>query len=592
MRSILITGGLGYLGSNFTNFLTKYHENSTIVILDKVSQNSSIDRIENKNKVNIVIGDIANELLVKRIIEEYEVDTVFNFAADTNIEESFIDIVGSCRNNFEGLVHLLDGIRSSSNSSLINFIHISTEDVYGTSKRWTEDDPTYPTNPIAASHASCEMMLNAYAKGYHMDIKIVRLAKHVYGGKMGKRNIINNIIQSTLPPSSSEILSPLYIDDAIRGILTVMGSPKGCASIYNLPSTICLTEESLKTFSDGGHLITDNVKMTNEKILKVTGWKAIVTIEEGITKVKKESIKASPYELLDKPLSKFLIYGGKGWIGNQFCELLESQNIEYVVGKTKPGFDNDDIVTKEIVTVAPSNVVSMIGRTQGPGCGNISYLEGGPDKLNENIRDNLYGPWILSKICQKLKIHYTYLGTGCIFQYNEEHGYNGPGYKESDDGNFKNTSYSAVKLFTDKSFKFLDNCLNARIRLPVNYENNPRNLAAKMISFNKVLDIPNSITILPDCLPILLKLALKKSEGTINLVNPGPIRFTEFKEIYNEVSGKNYEYEIIDPKINKEMVSTRAHCILDTGKIISEKNDIRSAAEGVREAYEKILCQN
>uniref|UniRef100_A0A0K0E1G4 NAD(P)-bd_dom domain-containing protein n=1 Tax=Strongyloides stercoralis TaxID=6248 RepID=A0A0K0E1G4_STRER len=588
MESILVTGGLGYLGTNFTNYLLKCPNKPSIVILDKVSKNSSINRLDNKNDISIVIGDISNEGLIKRIIEENNIDTIFNFAFDTSIEESFIDMVGYCRNNFEGLTHLLDGIRSSSKSSKVNFIHISTEDVYGTSKIWNENEATYPLNPIAASHASCEMMLNAYAKGYHMNIKIARLAKHVYGGKMGNNNIIKSIVQTNLAPSASEILSPLYIDDAIKGILAVAGTPNECASIYNIPSAISLTEEALKDFCNNGKLKIETVKMSNDKIFNMTKWKPIITLDEGIKKIKEQPTTLNiPSD--NKKLAKFLIFGGKGWIGQQFCELLNQNNIEYVISQTKPGIDKDEVVESEIVAIAPSNVVSMIGRTQGPGCGNISYLEGGPDKLNENMRDNCYGPWILGKICQKLKLHYTYLGTGCIYQYNEEHGFSGPGYKESDDGNFKNTSYSAVKLFTDRLLKSLDNCLNARIRLPVNYENSPRNLAAKMIMFNKVLDIPNSITILPDCLPILLNLSLEKSTGSINLVNPGPINFIEFKEIYNTLNGSNEKYDVIDTSTNKELVNTRAHCILDTGKIIHYKPDIRPAIEGVKEAYQRIL---
>uniref|UniRef100_A0A0K0FUZ5 dTDP-D-glucose 4,6-dehydratase (inferred by orthology to a human protein) n=1 Tax=Strongyloides venezuelensis TaxID=75913 RepID=A0A0K0FUZ5_STRVS len=587
MKSILITGGLGYLGVNFANYIFNLPEKPNIIILDKVSENSSLDKLDNKHDVEVVIGDIANELLVKKLIEDNNVDTIFNFAFDTNVEESFIDMVKCCRNNFEGLTHLLDSIRNSSNSSKINFIHVSTEDVYGSAKVWSEDKATFPFNPVAASHGSCEMMLNAYAKGYNIDIKIARLAKNVYGGKMNKKNIVNNIIQTNLAPSALEVLSPLYIDDAIKGILAVAGTPKGCAPIYNLPSAICLTEDSLKDFCNNGKLKEETIRMSNEKIFKTTKWKPITTLEEGVKKLKEQK-NISFSDNNKQKMVKILIFGGKGWIGNQFCELLEKNDIEYVVSQTKPGFDSDDAVQNEIVSVAPSNVVSMIGRTQGPGCENISYLEGGPDKLKENIRDNCFGPWIIGKICQTLKVHFTYLGTGCIFQYDEEHGYIGPGYKETDDGNFKNTSYSAVKLFTDKLFKTLDNSLNARIRLPVNFEDSPRNLAAKMIKFNKVLDIPNSITILPDCLPILLNLILKKSTGTINLVNPGPIKFTEFKQIYNDITGNNENYDVIDPSINKDMVNTRAHCILDTGKIIHQKNDIRTAAEGVKEAYQII----
>ena len=92
--------------------------------------------------------------------------------------------------------------------------------------------------------------------------------------------------------------------------------------------------------------------------------------------------------------------------------------------------------------------------------------------------------------------------------------------------------------------------MNARIRLPINDEDSPRNLLRKLIGFNKVIDIPNSITYLPDCLPILLKLALNQETGTLNLVNPGAISFPRILDIYEEETGKKLDFEVVQVDVS------------------------------------------
>ena len=128
------------------------------------------------------------------------------------------------------------------------------------------------------------------------------------------------------------------------------------------------------------------------------------------------------------PAARFLLFGSKGWIGEQFLKLLEEKKIEIFSAQSRPGLDPDEKIAEELSRIAPSHVVSMVGRTHGPGCGNIDYLEGGSDKLKENVQDNLYAPWILARFCEEFRLHFTYLGTGCLYQYNEEHQRSGKGY--------------------------------------------------------------------------------------------------------------------------------------------------------------------
>jgi len=148
-----------------------------------------------------------------------------------------------------------------------------------------------------------------------------------------------------------------------------------------------------------------------------------------------------------------LVYGSNGWIGNQFINLLQERKIPFIKGKSRA--DNYIDLVEEIKNANPSHVISFIGRTHGKIDDKIyttiDYLEQ-EGKLFENVRDNLYSPLLLAKICSEMKIHYAYLGTGCIFKFDEEHpfGKEENGFTEKSNPNFFGSSYSIVKGFTDK----------------------------------------------------------------------------------------------------------------------------------------------
>ena len=113
---------------------------------------------------------------------------------------------------------------------------------------------------------------------------------------------------------------------------------------------------------------------------------------------------------------KILVYGSQGWIGNQFISILVENGVNFVCGLSR--VDNENSVLQEISEVAPTHIICFIGRTHGQ-IGDtkyttIDYLEQ-PGKLTENIRDNLFSPLLLAEICRSRQIHFTYLGTGCIF---------------------------------------------------------------------------------------------------------------------------------------------------------------------------------
>jgi len=284
---------------------------------------------------------------------------------------------------------------------------------------------------------------------------------------------------------------------------------------------------------------------------------------------------------------KLLIFGSRGWIGRQFCEYLDNNNILYIESDSRA--DNEKDVEKEINEYKPTNIVSFIGRTYGGTFNTIDYLEQ-PGKLVDNIRDNLYAPMILSILCERYNIHYTYMGTGCIFEYC------GDDDKKCEDDvpNFFGSSYSIVKGYTDRlQHMYSDNTLNLRIRMPiVNYEHD-RNFITKITKYEYVCSVANSMTVLSDMYPVIADMIKKNVTGTFNLCNKGAITHNEILELYkkhvdNNFTWKNFSVE----EQNKVLLSKRSNIELSTEKLYElypNIPDIRTSIEKCMITYSLLL---
>lgn len=283
---------------------------------------------------------------------------------------------------------------------------------------------------------------------------------------------------------------------------------------------------------------------------------------------------------------KFLIFGHKGWIGQQVIDAI-SQVGHVAVGATARA-DDEVAVMQELALVQPDRVISLIGRTRGAGFTTIDYLEQ-KGKLVENVRDNLYGPLVLAQACKVHQVHLTYMGTGCIFHYdNTEHTMaNGVGFAESDKPNFFGSSYSTVKGFTDRLFHvmFDDSALNVRIRMPITPDDSPYNFITKIANYERVVNIPNSMTVLPALLPILVDMSVKRVTGTVNLTHPGAISHNEVLALYKKhvdpaFTWNNFSVEEQD----KILLGARSNNLLDTQRLLSlypHVDDIHTAVEKV-----------
>jgi 3,5-epimerase/4-reductase len=269
---------------------------------------------------------------------------------------------------------------------------------------------------------------------------------------------------------------------------------------------------------------------------------------------------------------KVLVYGSKGWIGQQFIKILNEQNICFSCGKSR--IDDNINLINEINDILPTHIISFIGRTHGKinntVYSTIDYLEQ-EGKLVENIRDNLFSPLLLAHICNEKKIHYTYLGTGCIFKFNEDHpfGKEENGFDENSLPNFFGSSYSIVKGFTDRLMHLYENnILNLRIRMPITGEKNSRNFITKIVTYERICSVPNSMTVLPELLPFVLDMMKNKQTGTINLTNPGLISHNEILQMYKDIVDPSFTWTNFSQEEQRSILAAdRSNNFLDTTKL-------------------------
>jgi len=302
---------------------------------------------------------------------------------------------------------------------------------------------------------------------------------------------------------------------------------------------------------------------------------------------------------------KIIVYGHAGWIGTQFTELLKKEKeinpLEFILGKSR--VDDTTSLCKELDDYSPSHVISFIGRTHGTigstKYSTIDYLEQ-PGKLVENIKDNLFSPISLALACKERKIHYTYLGTGCIFNYkNLEAVTKGDGeeitekgFDENDTPNFFGSSYSVVKGFTDRLMHQLsENVLNLRIRMPIIASENPRNFITKIVNYSKICSVPNSMSVLDELLPIVIKMMNAHLVGTMNLTNPGVISHNEILTMYQKYVDSHFTWNNFTLEEQRKVLACdRSNNYLDTTmleKFAPNVRCIKDALEDTLKNYKR-----
>lgn len=195
-----------------------------------------------------------------------------------------------------------------------------------------------------------------------------------------------------------------------------------------------------------------------------------------------------------------------------------------------------------------------------------------PSQQIETIRANVIGCLNLADVCHQSNIHMTYYGTGCIFTYDEAHPIGGKGFTEEDDANFRGSYYSHTKAAVEDLLRQYTNVLTLRVRMPIVANLlYPRNFITKIIKYDKVIDIPNSMTVLPELLPLSLEMAKRGLTGVLNFTNPGAISHNEILQLYKEYVDDEFVWKNFSVEEQADViVAPRSNNMLETKRIERE----------------------
>uniref|UniRef100_A0A7E5A0W7 dTDP-D-glucose 4,6-dehydratase n=1 Tax=Panagrellus redivivus TaxID=6233 RepID=A0A7E5A0W7_PANRE len=244
-KKVLITGGCGFIGSNFINFIFGKWPEATFVNFDKLATGASpefIDEgIRSSERYSFVFGNLVDQPAVLKVLKDNEIDTVIHFAAITHVDESYDDRIGTIQENIIATTTLLEAVNAA--KTIKRFVHISTDEVYGDSG---EDEPPKtelslpnPTNPYAASKAACEFVLRSYYHSYKVQYVMVRM-NNVYGPRQAGSKLIPKFTKLALEGKPYPLMgdgkhtrSWMFVNDCAEAIRRVTESGR-TAEIYNI----------------------------------------------------------------------------------------------------------------------------------------------------------------------------------------------------------------------------------------------------------------------------------------------------------------------------------------------------------------------
>lgn len=267
MKSILVTGGAGFIGSNFVPYMVAKYPQYKIVNLDKLTYAGNLNNLKECEKAEnyvFVHGDICNRPLVEKLFAEYDIRGVVHFAAESHVDNSITGPQAFIETNILGTFTLLDAARNywmeaphqvKKGYEDCRFHHISTDEVYGAlgeSGYFTEKTPYDPSSPYSSSKASSDMIVRAYHRTYGMNVTVSNCSNN-YGPKQHPEKLIPKIISNAL--SGKNI--PIYGDGKnVRDWLYVLDHCKAIDLIFH-------RGRNGETYNIGGHNEKNNLEIVD-----------------------------------------------------------------------------------------------------------------------------------------------------------------------------------------------------------------------------------------------------------------------------------------------------------------------------------------
>jgi len=237
---LLVTGGLGFIGSNFCRYMLTKHADLELINVDKVgigANPANLSDFENDGRYTFVKGDICNPQLVKR--EIHQVEAVVNIAAETHVDRSIADPYAFLQNNTLGAFTVLETVRKHNPKARV--VQVSTDEVYGQALEgsFTEKDPVVPSNPYSASKASADMFALSYHTTYGLNVCITRCTNNFGPYQLPEKLIPKTIIRALkdypipIYGSGKNIRDWIYVQDHCEAIEAVMDRGKA-GEVYNV----------------------------------------------------------------------------------------------------------------------------------------------------------------------------------------------------------------------------------------------------------------------------------------------------------------------------------------------------------------------
>jgi dTDP-glucose 4,6-dehydratase len=316
MKNILVTGGCGFIGSNFINYYFDKNTDVSIVNLDAMyycaSEFNVKEEIRNSDRYHLVKGNLCSFDLLTHILSNYKIDTIIHFAAQSHVQNSFEDSLQYTNDNVLGTHTLLETARRY--GKVEKFIHISTDEVYGESmivddeEKKNESSVLCPTNPYAATKAAAELIAKSYYFSFKMPIIITR-GNNVYGPNQYPEKLIPRFIKLlkedqpvTIQGDGSNVRAFLHVLDVCSALECVIEKGQ-LGEIYNIGSDdhyeysvleiaqkliqkIKNTDDFNKwiTYIDDRPFNDKRYYISNEKV-KQLGWTINVDFETGINEL-------------------------------------------------------------------------------------------------------------------------------------------------------------------------------------------------------------------------------------------------------------------------------------------------------------------
>jgi dTDP-glucose 4,6-dehydratase len=301
-RRLLVTGGAGFIGSNFTRYILEHHDDIDLIVLDKLTYAGNLDNlkaVEGNPRYRFVRGDICDEKVVEETMKGC--DCVINFAAETHVDRSIGDPAGFIMTDVFGTYVLLEATRKL---GIPKFIQISTDEVYGDAggEPSGEDSPLMPQSPYAASKAGADRLAYSYYVTYETPVVITRCSNNYgpnqYPEKMISLFVTNAIEGKPLPVygTGENTRDWIYVTDHARALEMVMNTEGLEGEVLNIGSGIELSvlqvadrilaalgkpTDLLQRVKDRpGHVRRHAVK--TDKIASTLGWEAEVDFEQGL----------------------------------------------------------------------------------------------------------------------------------------------------------------------------------------------------------------------------------------------------------------------------------------------------------------------